>query len=207
MKNKLRRYLITGIVVLLPIFLTVNILVISAKYLDNLLGKYIEPYIEHIFGFHVFGLGVVAIILLIFFTGLLATNVLLKKIMPFFENLFLKIPLVYQIYPSIKQLVRFFFAEEKVSFKKVVIFEYPNKDIWTMGFITNEFNIENTRGERVDMVSVYISSAPNPITGFYVVVPKASVTLLDITIEDAFKIIISGGVLMQGQLLNKKVSS
>ncbi|MCK4994746.1 MAG: DUF502 domain-containing protein [Candidatus Omnitrophica bacterium] len=205
-KTKVRRYLIAGIVVLLPLFITIKIFSLTVVFLDNLLGRFIRPYIETTYGRSFFGLGLVAIIIIIFFTGILATNVFVKKIMPFFERLFLRIPFVYQIYPSIKQLVGFLFSEDKVHFKKVILFEYPRKDIFTLGFITNEFKSESVAGADLDTVCVYISSAPNPITGFFVIVPKRDVTVLDISIEDAFKIIISGGVLMPKDLLAQKLN-
>ena len=205
LKKRIRRYLIAGIVVLLPLFITIKIFSITVVFLDNLLGKFIRPYVETTYGTSFFGLGLIAIIVIIFFTGVLATNVLLKKIMPFFERLFLRIPFVYQIYPSIKQLVKFLFSDEKLRFKKVVLFEYPRKDVFTLGFITNEFKSESVAGTDLDTVCVYISSAPNPITGFFVIVPKKDVTVLDISIEDAFKIIISGGVLMPKDLLANKI--
>ena len=206
LKIRIRRYFIAGIVVLLPLFITIKIFSITVVFLDNLLGKFIRPFIETTYGRSFFGLGLIAIVIIIFFTGILATNVFLKKIMPFFERLFLRIPFVYQIYPSIKQLVTFLFSEEKLHFKKVVLFEYPRKDVFTLGFITNEFKSESVAGADLDTVCVYISSAPNPITGFFVIVPKKDVTVLDITIEDAFKIIISGGVLMPKDLLANKIN-
>ncbi len=205
LKRKIRRYFIAGIVVLLPVFITINILSITVRFLDNLLGRFIRPYIESAYGRSFFGLGLLAIIIIIFFTGVLATNVFIKRVMPFFERLFMRIPLVYQIYPSIKQLVKFLFSEDKLHFKKVVLFEYPRKDVFTLGFITNEFKSESIAGADQDTVCVYISSAPNPITGFFVIVPKRDVKVLNISIEDAFKIIISGGVLMQKDLLAQKL--
>jgi len=206
-KTRIRRYFITGIVVLLPIFLTINILSVTARFLDNLLGRFIQPYIIHVFGVPIFGAGLLAIIILIFITGVLATNVFIKRIMPFFERLFLRIPLVYQIYPAVKQLVRFLFGENKLNFKKVVLFEYPRKGLFSIGFITNEFSAQLINGQMRDTVCVYVSFAPNPITGFFVIVPKNEVTILDITIEEAFKIIVSGGVLMQPETFSKTIKS
>ncbi len=205
LKTKIRRYFIAGIVVLLPVFITINILSLTVRFLDNLLGRFIRPYVESAFGRSFFGLGLLAITAIIFFTGILATNVFVKRVMPFFERLFMRIPLVYQIYPSIKQLVKFLFSEDKLHFKKVVLFEYPRKDVFTLGFITNEFKSESIAGKGQDTVCVYISSAPNPVTGFFVIMPKRDVTVLDMSIEDAFKIIISGGVLMQKDSLTHKL--
>lgn len=201
LKAKLRRYFITGVVVLLPVFITINILAIAIRFADNLLGRFINPFIEQKFGVSFFGLGLLAVVLLIFFTGVLAANVFIKRIIPFFERFFMRIPLVYRIYPSVKQLVKFLFSDGKMAFKKVVFFEYPRKNVYTLGFLTNEFSLKQANGQVFDTVCVYISSAPNPITGFFVIVPKKDVTILDISIEDAIKIVISGGVLMQKDLL------
>ncbi len=203
MKTRIKRYFVAGIVVLLPLFITINILALTIKFFDNLLGRYINPFLQNTYGTSFFGLGLVAIVVLIFFAGILATNVFIKKIMPYFENLFLRIPFVYQIYPSVKQLVKFLFSDEKLAFKKVVLFEYPNDGIYTMGFMTNEFSDQTIGDKTMDTVCIYISSAPNPITGFFVIVPKKDVVVLDITVEEAIKIIISGGVLMDKNVLSK----
>ncbi|RKY33587.1 MAG: DUF502 domain-containing protein [Candidatus Omnitrophota bacterium] len=199
-KSKLHNYFIAGIVVVLPILLTVNVLVITVRVLDNLFGRFIYPYFEKIFGVSFFGLGLFSVIILIFITGMLTANVFMKKLMPFLENWFVRVPFVAQVYPSIKQLVNFLFSKEKMAFKKVVIFEYPKKNIYTMGFVTNELSLKSTDGTQLDALSIYISSAPNPITGFFIIVPKKDVTFLDIPIEDAFKYIVSGGVLMPDSL-------
>ncbi|MDD5747034.1 MAG: DUF502 domain-containing protein [Candidatus Omnitrophica bacterium] len=205
-KAKLRRYFITGLIVLLPVFITIYTLGIFIRFLDNLLGRYINYYLNHLFGISVFGVGLLAILGLIFFTGILATSVFVKRIVPFVENWFLRLPLVLQIYPSAKQLVKFLFSEERMAFKKVVIFEYPGKGIYTIGFLTNEFLTKQPDGAVVDMVCVFISSVPNPISGFFVYVPRSAVTFLNITVEEAFKIIISGGVLMRGNELDNSVN-
>ncbi len=203
-KRKFRRYFITGLIAFLPIFITINVLFMAIRFIDNLLGRYINPYFEDQFGVSFFGLGFLTIILVIFFTGFLATNVFLKRIMPRLEGWFLRIPLVHQIYPSLKQLIKFLFSSEKIAFKKVVLFEYPRKDVYTLGFVTNEFSLNLSGENRIDAVCVYISSAPNPITGFFVIVPRKDVIFLDISVEEAFKIIISGGVLMNSDLFLKK---
>ncbi|MBU4305793.1 MAG: DUF502 domain-containing protein [Candidatus Omnitrophica bacterium] len=205
LKTKLRRYFITGIVVLLPVFITFYILSISIRFADNLLGRYINPYMKHIFGVSFFGLGLLSIVILIFAVGILATNVFVKRFVPFIERWFLRLPMVYRIYPSVKQLVKFFFSEDKMAFRKVVILEYPKKNVYTLGFLTNEFSTRQPDGTMIETVCVYISSAPNPITGFFVIVPKKDITMLDISIEEAFKIIISGGVLMQNSILMDKL--
>ncbi len=209
LKKKLRRYFFAGLIVLLPVFLTINILFLTIRFFDNLFGKFINTWLRETFGISFFGIGLLAIIGLIFLAGMLTTNVLLNRIVPVVERFFIRVPLVSQIYPSLKQLVRFLFSEEKIAFKQVVIFEYPRAGVFTMGFITNEFPLTAPDGNSETAVSVYISSAPNPVTGFFVIVPKRSVTLLEMSIEEAFKIIISGGVLIRsgikrGNSLNER---
>ena len=206
MRNvKWRQYFITGFIVLLPVFLTIYVLGFAIRFLDNLLGRYINYWLNQIFGVSVFGLGLLAILVLMFVTGVLATSVFVKRIMPYLESSFLRLPFVNQIYPSAKQLVKFLFSEEKMAFKKVVILEYPGKGIYSLGFLTNEFSVKQPDGTIVEMVCVLISSVPNPVSGFFVYVPRTAVTMLNITVEDAFKIVISGGVLMKGNELDNTV--
>ena len=102
--------------------------------------------------------------------------------------------------------MKFLFSEQEMAFKKVVLFEYPRKNIYTLGFLTNEFPQQKVKDQVIDTVCVYISSAPNPITGFFVIVPKSDVTVLDMSIEEAFKIIVSGGVLMNPDVFKTKIS-
>jgi len=206
MKNtKIRRNFITGIIVLLPIIITINVLFLMVRFADNILGRYINPYVVNFLGFPIFGLGLLTILILIFVTGFFTTNVFFKNVMPYFEALLLRIPFFYQIYPSVKQLVQFVFSEEKLAFKKVVIFEYPKVGVFSMGYVTNNFTSEDAQGHKVDMVVVLVPTVPNPVTGVFVIVPKDAVKMLDLSIEESFKIIISGGVLMQGALLNGKI--
>jgi uncharacterized membrane protein len=204
MKTRIKRYFITGIVVILPVFITVYTLAFTIRFLDGLLGKYINPYFQQYFGTSFFGIGLIAITVLIFLTGVMATSVFVKRIMPYFENVFLRIPLVYQIYPAVKQLVKFLFSDETLSFKKVVLIEFPYKGIYTIAFVTNEFSNQQLGDQTMDTVCVYISSTPNPITGFFVILPRRDVTFVDMSVDEAIKIIISGGVLMREDIMRKK---
>lgn len=200
MKINLRRYFITGIIILLPVFITSYILVNAIQFADNLLGRFFYPYLEAKLGFPIFGLGLLSILALTFITGFLAANVFINKIIPWFEQWFLRIPFVVQIYPSIKQLVKFLFSQEKISFKKAVIFEYPRAGIYSIGFITNELTLTKGNGEKIEALCVLVASVPNPLTGFFMLVPRKDVEFLDVSIDDAFKMIISGGVLMPPNL-------
>jgi len=204
LRSKLRRYFLAGLIVLTPVFITIYALVAMVRFADGLLGRFIAPYVQKTFGISVFGAGLLAIIILIFVSGVLATNVLVKRILPYLEKMFLRLPLAQQIYPSVKQFIKFLFSDEKLSFKKTAMFEYPRKGIYTIGFVTNEFTVFPADGSAVEVCSVYVVSAPNPITGILIIVPKNELTILDISVEEAVKLLISAGVVLPGKPLKSK---
>ena len=188
--NKLKRYLLTGLIVLLPVVLTAYVLIAIFRFSDGILGRFIEGLI----GFYIPGIGFVLSLVIVLFTGFLTTVLLGKRIFIVIENMFLKFPLVRQIYPSAKQIINFLFSKDKLQFKKVVLIEYPRKGIWSLGFITNETVQEIKTKTGQDLLNVFIPSSPGPITGYIMFVPKKDIIFLDMTIEDALKLIISDGV-------------
>ncbi len=195
MFSKLRKYFISGLMVFLPMGLTVYLFIMVINYADRLLGKYIEPYFYKNFGFYFRGLGIILLVYLITVVGFLVTNFLGRKIHHFFEKLFLHLPFFKQVYPALKQMAVFLFSQERInSFKKVVLVEYPRNGIYAFGFLTNEApdKINKKIGEEV--CSVFLPSAPGPLTGYVVFVPKDQIIITDITIEEAVKVIVSGGV-------------
>lgn len=191
----LRRYFITGLIFLLPLIVTIYILVIIFKFADGLLGKYINNYLLDTLGYTIPGLGLLLTILLILLAGVFAANFIGKKIIPWLERAWTKLPLVRQIYFPAKQLVNFIFSKDKLAFKKVVMIEYPRQGLYSIGFITNEAFEEVKQKTGKDLVTVLIASTPSPFTGYFVLVPKEEAIFLDISVEDGIKLIISGGVL------------
>jgi len=115
--------------------------------------------------------------------------------MPFMEKLFLKLPGVRQVYPSIKQIISFIFSKDKPAFKKVVMVEYPSKGIWSMGFMTNDSFKEAEEEAGQELVHILIGTTPSPWSGFFIMVPKSQVKFLDISVEAGIKLIVSGGIL------------
>lgn len=192
--ERLRRYLIAGLVVVVPISLTIYVLVIIFRFADSILGRFLNVYIKERLGFYIPGLGVLISIFLILFVGFLATHFMGKKIFLGLERRFSNLPLIRTIYPTLKQIILFILAQKEFGFKKVVLVEYPSKGIWSLGFLTNEQFQQINRASAREMVSVFIASSPGPLTGYVIFVSKEEVKFLDISIEDALKIIISGGV-------------
>src|SRR4030042_6337886 len=136
--KRLRRYFVTGLIVVIPVFLTIYILAISFKFLDGILGKYLNEYFKNYPGFYIPGLGFILFFLIIILAGFIATRLFGRKIYPQLEKWFSGLPLINKIYPTLKQLVLFILAQKEFGFQKVVLVEYQSKGIWSVGFLTNE---------------------------------------------------------------------
>jgi uncharacterized membrane protein len=193
--NKLKQYFITGLLTILPIFLTLAILFIIFRLIDNVIGKIINSYLKTAFGFSIPGLGFILVILIILVTGFVVSHLVSKRTLPLIEMVLLKFPGIRQIYPSVKQVVGFIFSKDKDVFKKVVLVEYPSKGIWSVGFMTNEGFREAQELTGQELVHVLIGSTPSPWSGFFILVPKNSVKFLKMSAEEGIKLIVSGGIL------------
>ncbi len=193
--NKLKRYFITGLLTILPIFLTLFILNIIFRLIDNIIGRIINSYLKAAFGFSIPGLGFIMAVLIILVTGFVVSHLLNKRALPLIERWFLKLPGIRQIYPSIKQIVGFIFSKDKAVFRKVVLVEYPSKGIWSVGFMTNEGFREAEELTGQELVHVLIGSTPSPWSGFFILVPKNAVKFSEMSAEEGVKLIVSGGIL------------
>ena len=194
MWHRLKRYFISGLVVFLPLMLTVYLFVILLAFSDGILGKYLEPYFEARWGFYVRGLSILIAVSLIIVIGFFVTNYFGKRIHAFFEGMILRLPFFRQVYPALKQMALFLFSREKLAFKKVVLVEYPRKGIYSIGFLTNPSSQRLCDAVREDLCNVFVPSAPGPLTGYVVLFPKKEVTETNLSVEEAIKLIVSGGV-------------
>lgn len=192
--KRLKRYFITGFIVLVPVCLTIYVLVALFRFVDNILGRFLNIYLNKILGFYIPGLGLLLFLVIIVLVGFLAGRFLGNKIFPGIEKWFLGLPLINKIYPTFKQIILFVLAQKEFGFKKVVLVEYPSKGIWSLGFLTNEEFKKMSEVVGKDMAPVFIPSSPNPLTGYVIFLPKEELKFPDISIGDALKIIISGGV-------------
>ncbi len=195
LRIKLYKYMVAGLVVTLPIAITCYILFIFFRFADGLLGRFLNKFLRDIIGYSIPGIGIFTSLVLVLLVGIIVTNFLGKRMLPLVEGWFSKLPFVNAIYPSAKQMIDFLFSKEKIAFKKVVMIEYPRKGAYSMGFITNEGMEEIDRKTLKEMVSVFIASTPSPLTGYFLFVPKEEVIFLDMTVEEAIKLIVSAGII------------
>ena len=148
-------------------------------------------------------MGFIALILLIIGTGLLARNYFGKKLIAMGESIVARIPIISRIYSTIQQISQAFFSEKREVFKKAVLFEYPRKGIYSIGFYT-----QDTRGPvqdalEHDVVSIFLPTTPNPTSGFLLFVPKDEIIDLNLTVEEALKLVISGGAIIPQNRINE----
>ena len=193
----LRKYLIAGLLVWLPLAATVIVI----KLLIELLNKTIllfppEWQPETLFDISIPGFGIIVGFLILILTGVFAANLFGRKLVGFWEAILGRIPLVRTIYSSVKQVLETLFTSNNESFRRVVLIEYPRKGIWSLGFQTNEalMAARDTTGK--DLISVFVPTTPNPTSGFIIMLPAEDITQLDISVEDGFKFIISMGVIV-----------
>ncbi|HHY10248.1 MAG TPA: DUF502 domain-containing protein, partial [Firmicutes bacterium] len=188
----LRRYFINGLLILLPGVITVYVLVFSLVTIDGILGRVIAKLV----GFHIPGAGAVLTILLILAAGIFTTNVIGRKFFQWAEQIFLKIPILNSIYQGVGQVVKAFSAStETQRFQRVVLVEYPRLGVYSLGFVTNERVPEFSLAIGNDSVTVFIPTTPNPTSGVFTVVADEDCIPLNISVEEAFKTIISAGII------------
>ena len=192
--NLLRRYLVAGLLVWLPLGATFFVIRLLVGWMDQsllLLPDRFRP--ESLLGFHIPGLGVVLSLLILFLTGLVAANLFGRKLVSLWEQLLSRIPLVRSVYSAVKQLVETMFADNGNSFRKVVLVEFPRRGLWTLAFLTSEEQgpIQHATGR--DVVSVYIPTTPNPTGGYFAMVPREDVREIDLSVDEGLKLLLSMG--------------
>ena len=164
--NRLRRHFIAGIVIFLPLALTVNLFILTISFADGILGRYIEPYFSREFGFYFRGVSILVTFFVVFIIGFLANNFFGRRIYHYFEGLLTRIPFFKQVYPAIKEISLFFFSDEKkISFERVVVVEWPRHGVYAIGFLTNDSPKKICEKTSQDLCSVFIPHTPTPLTG------------------------------------------
>jgi uncharacterized membrane protein len=196
----LRNYFFTGILVLLPLAITIKLLFWGFEKTDAILGNLIDYYLRRYLGLRVriSGLGVITLLALITLTGIIARNYLGKKLIAFGEKLLGRIPVLNTIYNSTKQITEGFALtqSEQGAFRQMVLIEYPRPGIYTPGFLTGEAFDEAKRKVGGQLLSVFVPTVPNPTTGYLVFIPKNQVIFLEMSVEDGFKLLLSAGVIV-----------
>lgn len=191
----LRRYFIAGLLLWLPVVATIFIIKFLVDLIDKSLSLLPVAYRpDVILGFHIPGIGVIFTLVCIMVTGLLVTNFLGDHLVNFWEKIVNRIPLVRSIYNAIKQVVHTLFNQSGESFRKVLLVEYPRMGMWTIAFQTGSgvSQIDQAIGE--ELVTVFIPTTPIPTSGYIVLIPRNSAKELDISVDEALRMIISLGV-------------
>jgi uncharacterized membrane protein len=191
MRARLRTHLITGLLVVLPLSVTVFVLVGFFQFLDNLLA----PVLDFV-GVRIPGLGLAVDILLILVAGAFASNVFGRRVVQAFDDLMLRIPLARGLYAAAKQLMDALFKQDSTAFKQVVLVEWPRRGIYSVGFITSE-----TYGAKIEqpggrIFSVFVMRTPDPITGFLCSVSESRVMPLEVRTVDAIKFVMTAGIVV-----------
>lgn len=203
MKTKaLRGYLLAGLVVWLPILVTMGVLRFIIDLLDNLIPKAYQP--EQFLGHYIPGVGVILSLVLLLATGMLATNYFGQRLVAWSDSMLSKIPLVRSIYKAVKQVINALLSTNSEAFRKVVLIEYPRKGLWSIAFQTGNVSAELNAQAEEEMISVFIPTTPNPTSGFLILVPKKEAKELSMSVDAALKYIISLGVMQAAAVASEQ---
>jgi uncharacterized membrane protein len=192
-KKQLRKSFFTGLLVVIPISVTIYILVFLIELLNDLLPFSFLPY----------GTGLVLMVILITLVGFMTTNFIGKRLIEMGEQFISRIPLVKNVYAAVKQIADAMLTSHTKNFRRVVLVEYPRKEIYTLAFVTGIAKGEIQNKTQSKLINLFVPTTPNPTSGFFLMVPESDVIDLDMSVEDAFKLLISGGMISTGSNPNR----
>ena len=195
LRENFQRYFLAGLLVFLPVVITLWFLGWVIGLLDGVLdvlpaGVHPNSYLP----FAIPGLGALVTVTLILFLGILTRGVATRRFLAAWENIFVKIPIFRGVYTAVQKLVQTFLGQSQNA-RQVVMIEYPRKGIYTVGFAMGRAWQELERKQDAQLVNVFIPTTPNPTSGFYLLVPTTEISPLDMTMEEALKLITSGGLI------------
>ena len=189
--SKLRNYFITGVLVLIPIGVTVYLTLFFIKIFSKILPQEINP--NHYLPYSIPGLEIIISIIVITVIGWLSLSFLGKKLVKLVNDIFKRIPFLRTVYSAIGQMTQSFAQTRKSKKKSVVLVEYPRKGSWAVGFATQENTGEIASKTNKNLINVFVPTTPNPTSGFLLMFPKDEIIYLDMSFEDASKFIVSAG--------------
>jgi len=197
MSKRLRTYLVTGLLVWVPLGITVFLIGFMVDFVDRallFLPSKFRP--DNLLGFHVPGIGLLLVGVILFVTGLLVANFFGRKLVSLWESLLHRIPLVRSIYSASKTFAEVVLTDSADSFKEVLLIEYPRKGLYSLCFqtSTNLGEVQSRTGE--DVICVFVPTTPNPTSGVMIMVPRKDVVRLDMDVEEAVKMVVSLGVVV-----------
>jgi uncharacterized membrane protein len=193
--KKLRAQFLAGILIVVPIIIAILVLVWLFNYIDNIA----QPVAKSLTGRTIPGLGFGIMVLLIYLTGLVATSLIGKRLIRYGESLLARVPMFRYIYTSIKQIMEAFAAPRESGFLQVVLVEFPKQGMRVIGFVTSESRVES--GE--NLLNVFIPTSPNPTSGYLEIVRESDIIRTNISIDDALKMVLSGGKVSLQEVTDK----
>lgn len=185
MKTQLKKSFFTGLLVVIPIGATVYILLFLISILNDLLPFSFLPY----------GTGIVLTVILITLVGFMTTNFIGKRLIDLGEQFIARIPLVKNVYAAVKQISDAMLSQPDKKYRRVVLIEYPRRGIYTLAFVTGIARGEIQNKTQGNVINIFVPTTPNPTSGFYLMIPESDVIDLVMSVEDAFKLLISGGMI------------
>lgn len=192
----LRRYLVAGLLIWVPLAATVLIFSLLLGFADRALLLLPGNLRESLLALQIPGLGAILAISLLLITGFLGANLIGRRLVHTYERILDRIPLVRSVYGSIKHFAEIVFSEDGTSFKKVLMIEYPRPGLYSLCFLTSENPLEVQHRTGEEVVTVFLPTTPNPTSGFMLFVPRKDIVELDMAVDDALKLIISLGVVV-----------
>ena len=194
---RFRRYFFSGLAALFPVVVTLYLLLVVFKFADGLLGRYINQFLAETYGYQIPGLGLVMTLILILTAGAVSSHVIGHWMFHRVELWFGRLPVVRRIYPSVKQFTQFLFPPtdggRAAALQRVVLVQYPRPGLYCIAFVTNETQT-TANGVPQSLLTLLLPNPPSPFTGPLIFAPKEEVVPLTMTVEEAVKFIVSGGV-------------
>ncbi len=205
LKQDLKNDLIAGFLVVIPLATTIWLTITVARWVINLLTRIpkqlnpfdgLDPILTNVLNLAV---GLAVPLLSILIIGLMARNIVGRWLLDFGEQVLQAIPFAGSVYKTLQQILETLLRDSKTRFRRVVMVEYPRKGVWTLGFVTGNVSSQLQSHLPQKMISIFIPTTPNPTSGWYAIVPEDETINLAISIEDAFKVLISGGIVSPGE--------
>ena len=185
MVKALRRYFLSGVLIIVPLIITYLVLRFLFLSVDGLLS----PLLNKLLGYGIPGIGLLATLILIFLAGIFASSVIFSRLVSYGQSLFLRIPIIRTIYGPAKQLVESLTVEDKRAFKQVVLIQFPRRGVFTLGFVTKKVSFKNE-----ELFAVFVPSTPAPFSGWTLLFKREEVIPLEISVEQGIEFFVSGGI-------------
>lgn len=203
----MKKYFITGLLVLVPLVITVWVLKSLIGAMDQSLLLLPDAWHPHaLFGRDIPGVGAILTVVIVLTTGVIATNFFGKQLINLWEKLLNRVPVVKSVYSSVKQVSDTLFSDSGNAFRKAVLVQFPRQGAWTIAFITGTPGGDVSNHLHGDYVSIYVPTTPNPTGGYFLMMPKADVIELEMSVDEALKYIISMGVVAPANKIPKPLT-